>query len=133
MEYAPLVERLKEKYPPKLRHNNCYYVASDLALLVLDEMSVDCVTLALTPRTDGKKTIRETSHNVAVIKEDEGRFVALDAVRPTYDSDGEYWEFEAESESALVKKLSDHYGGEWEILDEWMHEIPEGYKGLKIY
>ncbi|OGK38460.1 hypothetical protein A3D00_01380 [Candidatus Woesebacteria bacterium RIFCSPHIGHO2_02_FULL_38_9] len=130
MRYEAQIGSLEETYPPKLRFSNCLFVSEDLALRVLQSHPGCSVTTARTKQTGAGKAIRETNHCVAIIKETDGKIIALDATRPTYESEPEedYWRFTADTEAELLLALSRHYGGDWSIdEDKWLHEVPDWY------
>ena len=130
MKYAPLIARLEERYPPNQRRGGCLPVSENLALLVLAEFSGHSVSTAETRQTAKTGAIGETNHYVAIIREPCGKLVAMDATRPSYERGNDYWIFEAETEVELMAKLSNHYGGKWNIQNKWLHQVPEWYAGF---
>ncbi len=130
MKYNSLIERLAEKYPLKQRRFGCLPVSESLALLVLTGFYGHSVSIAQTRQTCRGGAIGETNHYVTIVREPSGKLVAMDATRSSYEDSKDCWIFEAESEKELMTQLSNHYGGKWNILDKWLHEVPEGYKGF---
>jgi hypothetical protein len=130
MKYNPLIARLEEKYPPKQRGFGCLPVSESLALLVLAEFPGHSVSTAQTRQTSRNGAIRETNHYVSIVREPSGKLIAMDATRPSYEDGEDCWTFEAQTESELMAQLSKHYGGDWNIQDKWLHEVPEWYKGF---
>ncbi|NCN39369.1 MAG: hypothetical protein COY38_00465 [Candidatus Aenigmarchaeota archaeon CG_4_10_14_0_8_um_filter_37_24] len=94
--------------------SQCVFISNDLGKILQREFPNSRIYTTRSDDRIGERIIYQISHQVSVIRLGGCGFVALDATRPFYDG-GEYWILEAGSEGELLRKLSEHYTGNWRL------------------
>lgn len=120
MTYESAIKELRKKWPVKRIFNNCVFISNDLGKILQKEFPESEIYTARSDSLRGEERIVFwASHQVSVVRQKEDKFTALDATRPYYEEGAEYWMLEADSEEELLKRLSEHYTGDWMLNQEY--------------
>lgn len=114
MEYESAIRKLREKWPVGRFIYNCVLVSNELGIIIQEEFPAYEVCTAISTNLDIER-IGFIDHQVSVVRENDLTFIALDVTRPLHEKGQEYWVFEAGSIDMLMRKLSEHYTGDWKI------------------
>ena len=115
MSYEKALVRIREKWPAREIFNRCVSVSNDLGKILQEEFPDSEVFTSRSDNLDGGRIRFFANHQVSVIKENGTGFVAFDVTRPFYEEGQEYWMLRADSKDELMKKLGEHYTGDWKI------------------
>ena len=119
MPYELAIKQLRENWPVEKMLGCCAKVSRDLGEILQEQFPNQGVFTALSVNLDGVAPVFFARHHVTVVQEDEQRFVALDATRPAYEKGQTCWTLRAESENDLMKKLNQHYTGDWRLYQKY--------------
>ncbi len=115
MKYQSALKKLRKIWPVDIIACNCTAISNDLGKIIYRQFPRYNIFTARSDNLYGKRLVVRTNHQVSVIKENDERFLALDATRPLYEKGSEFWIFTAKSTSELMQILKSQYSGDWRL------------------
>lgn len=115
MKYENALKKIREKWPVREMFTRCISVSNALGKILQEEFPDFKIYTARSDNLDGGRIRFFANHQVSVIKENGTGFVSFDVTRPLYEEGQEYWMLGADSKDELIKKLGEHYTGDWKI------------------